>query len=318
MASNGQGVSFLRILLAGIKQLYQGGNPVTPPGVTSPTALNFASGAQVVYNAATGMWDVTIAAQFAPGGDISGTTSSQEVIGILSKSLPALATGSLSYTGSAWAFITAYPLTAGGSCSVSFTSTLPSTLNTATSPLATRDWFVPANGVLYNFRGNNITNHWKISGTGVLRNNFDFITGTSNSTSGSLSHAITITTVAGDDGFESQLSSTSVQACGPIDSTGTNLGWGYAFRAPADTFSRTLTIYGGQYSCDVTLTATASDGSFVAATSTQTIGANTGQGNAWTVTYNTGRDGQYVTITVLCTANHGGSANVGFTAALLS
>jgi hypothetical protein len=58
------------------------------------------------------------------------------------------------------------------------------------------------------------------------------------------------------------------------------------------------------------------DGGFVAG-NTQTIGAGVGQRDGWTVTYNSARDGQYSSITVLCTANHGSSANVGFTAALL-
>ena len=43
---------------------------------------------------------------FTAGGDLSGTSTSQEVIGIEGKVLPALATGYLNYTGSAWQFST--------------------------------------------------------------------------------------------------------------------------------------------------------------------------------------------------------------------
>lgn len=44
----------------------------------------------------------TVASSFAAGGDLSGSSSSQEVIGLLTKALPALGSGYLNYTGAAW------------------------------------------------------------------------------------------------------------------------------------------------------------------------------------------------------------------------
>ena len=41
---------------------------------------------------------------FTAGGDLSGTSSSQEVIGILSHTLPSLTTGFLNWTGTTWSF----------------------------------------------------------------------------------------------------------------------------------------------------------------------------------------------------------------------
>lgn len=43
---------------------------------------------------------------FTPGGDLGGSSSVQEVTGILSNALPSIATGYLNWTGSAWAFTT--------------------------------------------------------------------------------------------------------------------------------------------------------------------------------------------------------------------
>ncbi len=56
---------------------------------------------------------------FTPGGDLSGTATSQEVVGILSKSLPALTTGYLNWNGSAWVFSSV------GSGNLSGTLTVP-------------------------------------------------------------------------------------------------------------------------------------------------------------------------------------------------
>jgi hypothetical protein len=256
---------------------------------------------------------------FTPGGDLGGTDTTQEVIGILSKALPSLAAGTLQYTGSAWQFGTTYPLAASGSCPISFTTSLPSTLNPSISPLATIDWWLPSDATANSYRGNNVINHWKISGGRLIGNAFDFIAGPANNISTSYGDGqITISTNATDDGYSTNMSSVVVGGTGPKDTTNAALGWGYVFRVPCDTYGRTLTVYGGQYSCDVTLTCTASDGSF-SVTNLQTVAANAGQGNAWTIgPYNSARDGQYMLVSVLVTANHAGTPNVGFTAALLS
>lgn len=58
---------------------------------------------------------------FTAGGDLSGSSSSQEVIGILSHALPSLTTGFLNWTGSAWA------LSAAGSGTVTTSGSPAST-----------------------------------------------------------------------------------------------------------------------------------------------------------------------------------------------
>src|ERR1019366_133234 len=60
-------MSFLDSLLGGVKKLYQGGTAVALPPNTSPSALNFASGATATYNATTGAVDVVVTAQAAAG-----------------------------------------------------------------------------------------------------------------------------------------------------------------------------------------------------------------------------------------------------------
>jgi len=49
-------------------------------------------------------WVCAANGSFTAAGDLSGSASTQEVIGILSKTLPSLATGCLEYNGSAWVF----------------------------------------------------------------------------------------------------------------------------------------------------------------------------------------------------------------------
>jgi hypothetical protein len=209
-----------------------------------------------------------------------------------------------------------YP-SGSGSCAVTFSSTIPSSLNLSTSPLATRDWFAPGGTGQINYRAN-VVCHSKILGCDQIRGSFDFVGSAAANVSKDIGDGvISLTTAAGDDQYVSLLSNTSGTQ-GPIDGTNSALGWGYAFRVPADTFSRTLTIYGGSYSCGLTLTATASDGSFAPVTNVVSGTANTGENTAWTITYSTARDGQYLSISVLCTTNLGGSPNIAFTCAMLS
>jgi len=59
---------------------------------------------------ATGLYvnGVAVGGGFTAGGDLSGTSTSQEVVGVLSHALPSIATGFLNWTGSAWAFSSQY------------------------------------------------------------------------------------------------------------------------------------------------------------------------------------------------------------------
>lgn len=81
--------------------------PGAPTGkcFSNQFAINDASGA--LYSCSAGSW-VAVAGSgtFTAGGDLSGTSTSQEVIGLLSNALPSLTTGYLNWTGSAWALST--------------------------------------------------------------------------------------------------------------------------------------------------------------------------------------------------------------------
>jgi predicted heme/steroid binding protein len=69
-----------------------------------PLNLTAATNGQVyVFNSGSSSWvATTLSGSFAAGGDLSGSATNQEVIGLLSKALPSLTQGALFYTGSAW------------------------------------------------------------------------------------------------------------------------------------------------------------------------------------------------------------------------
>lgn len=75
-----------------------------PLAVTAPT-----TGQVYQYNGS--IWNPTTISSFTAGGDLSGTSTSQEVIGILNNPLPALADGYLFWSGSAFEWV---PITGGG------------------------------------------------------------------------------------------------------------------------------------------------------------------------------------------------------------
>lgn len=84
------------------------------------TNLNFlGSGVTVTDNPANDSTDVTIAAgsTFTAAGDLSGSSSSQTVIGIRGNAVPSLSAGYLAWSGSAWVFSMAGLFTAGGDLS---------------------------------------------------------------------------------------------------------------------------------------------------------------------------------------------------------
>ena len=89
-------------------------------------------------------------------------------------------------------------------------------------------------------------------------------------------------------------------------STGTSgrtaqINTGYSFTVPADTTTRTLTIYAGGYSINSSVTAHLSDGS--AADVVLTAGQSGLYTNAYTITYHAASAGQTLKITLLKTGN---------------
>ncbi len=201
-----------------------------------------------------------------------------------------------------------------GNCSVTFTSTVPSTLNVSTA--GTRDWFAPGGSYVENYRGSgSIGNeaYSKILG-GRIHVSFDWV---GNYSAGfTQSSSISISSNAADDS-RGGLSSVATDQ-GIDQSSGSIVNWGYRFRVPADTYSRTLSIYGSVFSGVATLTVYATDGSFATVTNAQDSGSATAIGNLWTVTYNTAHDGQEIYVSVLVTTNHGSTANLKFITATLA
>ncbi len=73
-------------------------NEVTGSGATSLLLRNKLTGALIANLSSSGA--------FSAGGDLSGSSSSQEVIGLLSHALPSLTTGYLNYNGTNWVLST--------------------------------------------------------------------------------------------------------------------------------------------------------------------------------------------------------------------
>ena len=92
----------------------------------------------LTYNSGVLSWGT--GSGFTAGGDLSGTSTSQNVIGILSNVLPSLAFGNLNWTGSAWAF-TASPSSlppngpAGGDLTGSYPNPTLASIGTASGPI---------------------------------------------------------------------------------------------------------------------------------------------------------------------------------------
>ena len=88
------------------------------------------------YNGTTASWS-SVSSSFTAAGDLSGSASSQEVVGLLSMPLPTTGSGDLEWTGSAWAFHTptVASLSAGSGISVSNSSGTWTISNTYTSPV---------------------------------------------------------------------------------------------------------------------------------------------------------------------------------------
>lgn len=174
------------------------------------------------------------------------------------------------------------------------------------------DWFAPTNNSLQSYRGST-PGHGKIFG-GTLQLSFDWITqgGTLSSTTSSY-----ILSASATDDINNGLAffTTGDEQVATLSSVLT--GFGYRLRVPAGKTSRTLRIYSALSSSKAVLTARSSDGSF------SDISASIDSASpgtilpVWTLQYNTAKDGQYMFVQVLSTANHG-LPLMKFTAATLS
>lgn len=201
-----------------------------------------------------------------------------------------------------------------GACTLTTsTAAYPATFNVS-SP-AHADWFAPAgagNLTAGNYRGIGGT-HTKLRGPGTIYTTFEWVmsglTGIQGQASG-----MTVTAAANDDLGGGLSSSTDTIV---LTTSTTAIGWGWRIQAPAGTKSRTLVVYSRHFSCDVQVTVTALDGSFVAQTATDVQGAGAFNPFVSTIVYNTASPGQQIMVDLLVTSNHGATPNVGFTLAVL-
>jgi hypothetical protein len=165
--------------------------------------------------------------------------------------------------------------TGGGSGALSVTSAAaPSTLNVSTE--GTKDWLVntSTNSVA---SGDDTVWHWKLLG-GYLRRTIRYTYPSATVTNPSLTSSMSVSADAGDDASQSNvlysalpLSSATGHSGAQSNNTASFTDWGFSIEAPADTVSRTLTLYVGLQGTNgttVTFTARLSDGSAVDAVTT--------------------------------------------------
>jgi glycosidase len=107
---------------------------------------------------------------------------------------------------------------------------------------------------------------------------------------------------------------TSVSNCGSGYYNGGGVGDGFIFTAPADTTTRTLTVYVGGWQSGGTLTATLSDNSAPAYTNSALVNTSTNYYGVYTLTYKAANANQTLTVTW---TQASGSGNVTIQAATL-
>lgn len=77
---------------------------ISHTNITIPTLGGFGDGYVAVDNSGNLFWSaIAPSSSFVASGDLSGSSSAQEVIGLLNHALPSLTDGYLNWTGSAWA-----------------------------------------------------------------------------------------------------------------------------------------------------------------------------------------------------------------------
>lgn len=220
--------------------------------------------------------------------------------------------------------------TTTGSISIAFSGSVQAKSTTVLniSTEGTRDWFTPWGTAPAgrNYRSSQLqfgsppsashTCNSKIYG-GQLQNSFTWILGNAFAVESLYFSNVNLTSDISDSvfgpisstftpGIESGFSPSEV---GVLANTNV-LNWGFAFNAPADTFSRTLRIYCSLHSVAMTLFVSSSDGSVIATDAQRDSGyTNSGDpsstsGSKWTVTYNTAKDGQSLFVELLATKNY--------------
>lgn len=182
----------------------------------------------------------------------------------------------------------------------------PATLNYSTE--GTIDWLVQNTGTEARVTaGTGISS--KIAG-GWLADSFQWVgAGVSPSITAFSAQQPAGTTTATDTTGNTALAAVDTGGFATKSST-TAIGFGFKLRVPSLTTTRVLRIYTGQYSCDVTVTASLVDGSASPVTAVQAQAASTAANRKFTITFNSSSASELIVTVLVTVNNHDGSNNL--------
>lgn len=259
------------------------------------------------------------------GGVLDGSTYPNPTIGSGQLPLSALGQGGASngqglvWGGDAWAPGTSLPqdaavgavlqntdagwLGTSGAISVSYTASVPSSLNLSTE--GTLDWFAPVTQEeIYRANNGYPAPHWKLMGGDIMRSWEHVQQGYGNWAQ--TADGLSMSSTASDDTLNAALSTS--YSVNNYTSDNTHTGWGYKFAAPADMATHVLKIYAHVFNGQATYTFHVSDGSFADSVNTTTnCGSACDNHFTWTVTYHAAHDGQKLYVSALMTTVNTGS-----------
>lgn len=196
-----------------------------------------------------------------------------------------------------------------GSLGMSFTSTMPASVNLSTE--GTFDWF--SFGPVAPQRPSSVQAgnvHSKATG-GFLADSFDISNGgnTLSLFTNSPGMSVTFVTNAGDTTAASLINTNTIGVISNPNAT--PVGWGVRFRCPASsTTSRTMKIYWRNFNADQTITVSLSDGSAATVTDTRVVGSGGFANFIHTVTFQAGSPNAWLNVTLLTVTNYGVNANI--------
>jgi hypothetical protein len=192
----------------------------------------------------------------------------------------------------------------------------PSTVNLTTE--GTFDWLFPNGTTTTPSSGNTNISMKRISGTGyLLANGFAWSGGSGTDTVYTQNFSTPAVTATATDDLIARGASSAVAGQGVYSVQSAAISYGFRLSIPIGQVSRTLRIYSSVFSGTATCTASLSDGSASTVTATISAAASSNYEGYFTIVANAGRDGQFLTVSVLLTTNLGSTPNVKFMAATL-
>lgn len=187
------------------------------------------------------------------------------------------------------------------SASISFTDTPTTTINLSLT--GTLDWFTPGGSAVQNYRAVS-AGHSKLTG-GDIHLTFDWTNKTTTSAATQVG-SYSLSNTASDSTTNVLSSFTTTQK---RTGTGSVIDFGYRFRVPSSSTSRTLKIFGSSASAEITIKAVAGDASFPDISRTRSTGSGIDELQSWTLVYTTSEP-CFVYITVMVTGRFTPAAGV--------